>query len=310
MVDFNWTGLDLEDEPRLIVGRRPRPKHLEAERVDVHEDAYPVLRDIARGALRDLAATAARPYEPFAELEVGEEHFELDVGTGADSDGAELVHLMSVVDELPSVDARDLRERSNLFYALCWPSDGGGTGFVRQTDPVRVLRPGRRFFQYQDALRTVDTPDFAIDDSVDFVFHAGTVGILKPTPFRNLFSDVEVALRDVQAYVDTVQTALASTVPISDTAAAALQAIVSRRTTFAARLRRLAERLSQVPVTVDAVRAAATRHFGDASAVLDANGQLQFGEDRVADVLDMLEGRLFEDDFSGQHRRADRFSSR
>ncbi len=312
MVDINWTEIDLSGDPRLIVGRRPRPKQLEAERVDVHHDAHPVLRQIAVTALQELADTQRRLYEPFAELEVGEEHFELQVGAGGDGagDGAELPHLMSVVDELASVDARDLKDQSNLFYALCWSSGAGVTGFVRQTDPVRVLRHGRRFFQYEDALRSVEAPDFALDGSVDFVFHARTVGILRPTPFRNLFADVDVALSGVPTYIADARAALASTVPITDSSAAALQAVVSRRVTFASRLRRLADRLAAVPITADAMLAAAARHLDDPSVVIDADGQLEFDEDHVGVVLDLLEGRLFEDDFSGQHRRADRFSSR
>lgn len=311
MVDINWTGIDLSGDPRLIVGRRPRPKHLEAERVDVHQDAHPALREIAETAVQELADTQQRVYEPFAELEIGEEHFELQVGVGAaGADGAELPRLISVVDELTSVDARDLKEQQNLFYALCWTSSAGVTGFVRQTDPVRVLRHGRRFFQYQDALRSVEAPDFALDGFVDFVFHAGTVGILRPTPFRNLFADVDVALSGVPTYIANARAALASTAPITDSSAAALQSVVSRRVTFASRLRRLADRLAEVPITADAMLAAAARHIDDPSLVIDSSGQLEFDEDHVGVVLDLLEGRLFEDDFSGQHRRADRFSSR
>lgn len=311
MVDFSWTSVDLGDDPRLVVGRRPRARRLEAERVDLHEDTFPVLREIAEAALAALETTTPRLYEPYAELEVGEEHFELGVASDETSDEpvADLTHIVRVVDDLPSVDARNLSDQNNLFYAICWPSGAGGTGFVTKTDPARVVRHGR-FFQYRDALRAVDTPDLVLSDSTDFVVHEGVAGILRPTPFRMLFADVDVALRDVPNYVAATRLALAASVPLTDRGALALEATVSRRTSYAARLRRLSERLAHVPLTIDSVRAAAARHLDNPDLLVNSDGHLEFGEDEVAVVLDLLEGRLFEDDFSGEHRRADRYSTR
>ena len=311
MVDISWTGIDLSGDPRLVVGRRPRAKHLEAERVDLHQDTFPVLREIADAALGALGDTTRRSYEPYAELEIGEEHFELDVAGDVASDEpvADLTQIVRVVDDLPSVDARNLSHQNNLFYAVCWPSDAGGTGFVTKSDPARAVRHGR-FFQYRDVLRAIDRPDLILSDSTDFVVHEGVAGILKPTPFRLLFADVDVALRDVPNYIAAAKLALATSVPLADAAAEALEAVVSRRTSYAARLRRLSGRLVQLPLTVESVRAAATRHLDDPELLLNGDGHLEFGEDEVAVVLDLLEGRLFEDDFSGEHRRADRYSTR
>lgn len=188
-------------------------------------------------------------------------------------------------------------------------SDTGDTGFVTKTDPARVVRHGR-FFQYRDALQTVETPDLILSDSVDFVVHRGIAGILKPTPFRMLFADVDVALGEVPRYVAATQQALAMSVPLTASAAVALEAVVSRRISYASRLRRLSERLAQLPITVESVRVAAQRHLDDSERLLNGDGHLEFGEAEVSVILDLLEGRLFEDDFSGEHRRADRYSSR
>ena len=311
MVDTSWTRIDLIGDPRLAVGRRPRARHLEAERVDLHQDTFPVLRDIAGAALEALENTTRRSYEPYAELEIGEEHFELDLADDATPDEpvADLTQIVRVVDDLPNVDARNLSDQNNLFYAICWPSDAGGTGFVTKADPARAVRHGR-FFQYRDALRAIDTPDLILSDSTDFVIHEGWRGILKPTSFRLLFADIDIALRDVPKYVATIKLALATSVPLTDAAAVALEAVVSRRPSFAARLRRLSGRLGQVPISVESARAAAMRHLDDPDLLLNAEGRLEFGENEVAVVLDLLEGRLFEDDFSGERRRADRYSTR
>lgn len=326
--DTNWAAIDVRDDPRLVVGHRPRPKHLEAERVELHEDTFAALREIATSAAELLRSTAARPYQPFAELDPGEEHFELElrpassgapdsrVGEpdggapdGGGPDGAELLHLLRIADDLPTVDARDLTARANLFYALCWPSPAGGTAFVKKTDPARVLRHARSF-QFSGALRRVDNPDLILSDSVDFVIHEGTAGILAPTPFRQLFADVDVALSEVPAYVDAVRAALAGTVPLSGPAAEALSRVVSRRTSYAARLRRLSGRLGEIGLTREALVAAAARHLDDPSVLLSESGELVFDDRGVPTFLDLAEGRLFEDDFSGEHRRADRYSTR
>lgn len=74
-------------------------------------------------------------------------------------------------------------------------------------------------------------------------------------------------------------------------------------------MRRLSQRLAHVPLTIDLVRAAAARHMEDPD-LLNADGHFEFGEDEVAVGLDLLDGRLFEDDFSEEHRRSDRYSSR
>lgn len=311
MVDIRWAGIGLTGDPRLIVGRRPRAKHLQADRVELHQDTFPVLREIAHEALGALDRSTSRSYEPYAELEIGEEHFELDIAGDetADAPVADLTHLIRIADDLPSVDARNLAEQNNLFYAICWPSSAGATGFVTKTDPARAVRHGR-FFQYRDALRAVDTPDLILTDSADFIIHDGVAGILKPTPFRLLFADVDVALRDVPNYVAAAKLALAKTVPMTDSSAAALEAVVSRRTSYASRLRRLSGRLAGLELSVASVAAAAARHLDDPARLLNGDGQLDFGEDEVAVVLDLLEGRLFEDDFSGEHRRADRYSTR
>lgn len=308
---MSWTGIDLSADPRLVVGRRPKAKHLEAERVDLHQDTFAVLREIAQAALEKLEATTRRLYEPYAELEIGEEHFELGVMSDVafDEPVADLTRIIRIVDDLASVDARNLANQNNLFYAVCWPSVAGGTGFVTKTDPARVVRHGR-FFQYRDALRAIDTPDLVLSDSTDFVVHEGLAGILRPTPFRMLFADIDVALQDVPNYVAASKQALANSVPLTDAAAAALQTVVSRRTSYAARLRRLSERLAQVPLTMDLVRAAAAQHLDNPDLLFNSAGEFEFGEDEVAVVLDLLEGRLFEDDFSGEHRRADRYSTR
>lgn len=311
--DISWSDIQLAEDPRLLIGSRSRPRHLDAARVELHVDTFQTLRSIASSALATLSSTVGRDYEPFAELEEGEEHFVADVNTPEpgddDSATADILHLLRAVDDLSTLDARNLVDQRSLFYALCWPAPGGGTAFVKKTDPARAVRNSRSFI-FRDALRRTDNPNMILSDSTDFVVCNGTAGILRPTPFRQLFSDIDVALSEVPRYVSAVRLALRGSIPLSDDATETLERVVAQRPSFALRLRRLSVRLTEIQLTRETLLEAATRHLDDAGALINDSGELEFDQASVAVFLDLAEGRLFEDDFSGQHRRADRFSSR
>ncbi|MEY2848467.1 MAG: hypothetical protein RI885_1132 [Actinomycetota bacterium] len=51
-------------------------------------------------------------------------------------------------------------------------------------------------------------------------------------------------------------------------------------------------------------------HGEDPSTLLNSANEFDFGEDAVGSFLDVCEGRWFEDDFTGEKRRADRLSRR
>src|SRR5438876_878918 len=61
--------------PRLVLGWRPASRRLTAARVPLRDDVFDALREIPQDALARLEASTARPYEPAADLEEGEEHF-------------------------------------------------------------------------------------------------------------------------------------------------------------------------------------------------------------------------------------------
>ena len=76
----SWPELDFSEDPRLLVGyRSAQTKRLSGKRVSLHEDVFPELEAICHPALDHLRGARAREYEPFAELERGEEYFAVDV---------------------------------------------------------------------------------------------------------------------------------------------------------------------------------------------------------------------------------------
>jgi hypothetical protein len=58
------------------------------------------------------------------------------------------------------------------------------------------------------------------------------------------------------------------------------------------------------------VREHLTAHDIDPNRLVASDDSFSFGEDEVSTFLDALEGRYFEDDWTGEPRRADRFSTR
>jgi hypothetical protein len=308
MPDFAWSQVKPAGDPRLLIGRRRRPNGLDGVRVDLHVDTFQDLTQIAEEAIGRLSTTTARTFEAFAAIEGGEEHFDLVLDSSAEA-APDLVRLTRMIDDLDVVSAAKIQERPNLFYALCWPEAVQPIAAVKKIDPARAIQHARSFV-FRDTLRRVENPDLILSDSVDFVIAGDRVGIARPTPFRELLADTSVAVDQVPQNVASVGALLAGELPMTSDSQVALVAAAQRRVSFARRLDLLRLRLAEVPISRAAVEAASARHLGDAKALVDANGNLSFTEDNVGLALDLLEGRLFEDDFSGEARRADRWSKR
>jgi hypothetical protein len=320
-----WPSVDFESDPRLVVGFRERQRRLAGHRIDLHEDTFSDLRELSETALTELAAAAPRPYEPYAELERGEEYFWIEVGrlphrppprradegdSDAVDDGtADLIHLVQHVDDLDTVDA-DLAARY-AFYAMCWPLDGGGfIGLIKKIDPRRAMKAGKRWFQYGDVLRRAAPPDLVLEPDIDVVVTDSFVATRNPTAFKDLFNDVQIVLSSLPRNIKRVRGLLAKTVPLSDTAAEALSGAARRRVSFARRLNDLPSRLSAITLDKAELRREMRRFDVDPKSLLDRQGNFSFDQDRVGTFLDVIEARYFEDALGREHRRADRFSRR
>lgn len=322
---------DLGAGPQLLMGWR-KGNRLHGGYVPVHEDVAPELRGICDRATTAISSREQRTYEPDAHLEKNEQYFLLSIGDLPEpssrrrshpqlaSDGQLPSELAAVADlialirapHLPQISATQLREGSFHFYAMVWSVDGaeGIVAFVKKADPVLTLESGRVFFQFGDTLKRVDRPDLALYDDIDVVVTPERVFALNQTAFERLFTDVKVVLQDVPERVADISKALQSVAPMTAAATAALLQRSRTRVSYASRLRRLVPRLSTLSITPDKVRDAIERHGDDPSRVLNDNNQFEFGEAEVGMFLDILEGRWFEDDLSGERRRADRYSKR
>lgn len=338
-----WSATRLDGDPRLILGWRRYGTRIAAARVDLHEDTFDTLTELCKKSLISLDAASSRTYEPYAQIEFGEEYFAIQVdelptkkrprrqrsdsttesanASASDMEvvevsskvaviKADLLHILENVDNLEAMDAGNISTHNFNFYAICWKSDAGTTSFVRKSNPRKMLSHGNRYFQYGDTLKRVSQPDLVLDDWIDIVIHNDIVAVRAPEAFKVLMADVGVVLQDVPEYVDSVSSALLETVPLSPASQDALRRVAGRRTSLASRLHVLQERIHALDLDAKNIRAAAERHVDDVSLILDENDNFVFDDSSVPVFLDLVEGRLFEDDFTGERRRADRFSRR
>src|SRR6266536_1830881 len=283
--------IDVEKAPRLILGWRPSIRRLAGGRVRLRDDVYRSLKQVSEEALVRLASSRARPYQPTAELEEGEEHFVIPIG------------------ELPAPPRRR-RRRSRAVGSDAETGPAGNVAFIRRMDPVAVLRKGRAFFQYADALTAIGRPDFMLYPDVDLVIGPTAIAAFRKSALDQLLSDVRFVLQDVRASVSAVQASLASKVPLTPATQDALEKYCSTRPSLAARLRTLPARIEQIAFTPVLVWKALDRHGEDPSLLVNTTGEFDFAGEEVQAFLDVVEGRWFEDEFSDERRRADRYSIR
>lgn len=328
MTELNKEKL-LVGDPVLLLGWR-EGNRLHAATVPVHDQATPELREICSRAIDEINSRDERPYEQTAQLEANEQYFSIAIGDLPAPSTRRRKHSQLVVDKklpeeldgladalalikaetLDQLHAGRLKQGRFTFYAIVWTQDGGRTAFVRKADPVKTIRQGAVFFRYGDQLKTVEKPDMALFATIDIVITPDRILALDQPAFQHLFSDIGLLLQDVPERVVEISDELAKAIPMTPAATAALLTRSKTRVSYASRLRQLVPRLKAGEFTPQKVREAITKHGEDPKVLLTDDDRFEFTEEQVGPFLDLLEGRWFEDDFSGERRRADRYSKR
>lgn len=326
-VEPQWPDIDFAQNPRLLVGWRRSNKRLDALRVRLDQAVFAELRALSEPTMELLRTATERRYEQFAALEPGEQYFTYDISDlpqhprvrrgsepepdVADGDTADLVRLVRTVDALDEITKDGMTERRYSFYGICWPHSQGMVGFVSKTNPMTTLHPGFRYFQFGDTLRRAEHPDVILEPGADIFVSVDTIAIFSPSAFSTLLGDVGVIFGQVPANLVAIQAALKSRIQISAQSLEAIERKATRTLSIARRVAALPDRLGVLPVFgAKDLKVSMTRHGVDPTSVIDKRGRLSFGDDGVEVFLDVLEGRYFEDDLGGEHRRADRFSAR
>jgi hypothetical protein len=323
-----WPDVEFTQDPRLLVGWRDRNKRLNAKRFRLDQDVFEDLRALCRPALELLQTATEREYEESAELEPNEEFFSYDISDlpahpppttpqsddepgATDDETADLVRLVRTVDALDEVTREDVNIGGYSFYAICWPLNGSMVGFVSKVNPMATLRTGFRYFQFANTLRRVDRPEVALRDGSDIVIAPNRLAIIRPSAFNLLLGDVGIAFKAVPSNLKVLEAVLQTKIALTPEAAQAVRTEASRRVSYARRLRALPSRIELIAnLDETTVRANLLRHDVKPSLLLDDQGRWSFDVEHVGVFLDVIEGRYFEDELSGDKRRADRFSTR
>lgn len=325
---------DLTGEPTFLVGWR-KGKRLLAGKVPVHEDVFDDLRGVCEKAQSLIARYDKRVYEPEAQLEKGEQYFVIptsdlpsppsgrhahpQLSKEAQSDGEEPEDELEAVSdivalvgssELEEIPATSLKDGSFSFYALVWPQENGVAAFIKKTSPTALIRPGYVYLKWGNTLKKIESPDLVLHSTVDVIITPDRVYALDQTAFQQLFADVKITLQDVPQKVRALAAVLPEDSPLSAAAMATLVTHCGTRPSHAARLRRLAPRLAELELSGEKIRAVLEKHGVDPATFLNEKNEFDFAASDVGKFLDMLDGRWFADDLSGEPRRADRFSRR
>ncbi len=234
-----------------------------------------------------------------------------DETSTVDLDSASLVQMVRDSHDQELLDASELADHHYAFYAIVWDgTDGEQIGFVRKRNARAILEKGQKFFRYEETLKSAAQPDFVLDTDVDLVVHGSTLYMLNENSARTLLNDAGLARTGIADNLMAIKDILGGSSSITAEASAAFVAVASRKIN-------VARRLAQIPaffdgLTIDAMklRLAAEQRFSEPDAILDSAGVICVAEDGVESALDLIEGRLYRDDVSGQERRADRLSRR
>jgi hypothetical protein len=344
-----WIEASTVGAPRLVVGWRPRPRNLEAGRVELHEDAAAVLREVVAHSLSRLAGMTAVPYGPAVLPEANEEYLRIEIhelaprrpsrrkvgpqrsnevpatptqdGTSvrptdvlSDKDEspeiADLLRIVGAPDDLPVISAGQLRESDFSFSAICLPQQSGEViTTVRGVSPTRILRRAAFFGRFSGSLRNAERPDLLLEQAVDLVITRDEIAVLNRTNFDRLFSDLDAVALAVPGNVESIQRSMPN-LPFAPGTAATLTVLCQRLPSLAKRLAALSRNPALSVLSPDTLRNALSSHGEDAGHWLDQTDSLSLSEDRARQFLDVVEGRWWTSDFSQEKRRADRYRAR
>lgn len=322
MSQRDWSKVDLTGDPRLLLARRKSSKKLDVYRVDLHEDLFGDLRAIGVAALKELARRDAKPYSAFGAA-TGDDYFDLDVADiperrdrrkkEDDPEAHEVASALQMIadtDDHPTMSADDLREAEPSLYAIVFESGGDYIGFVRNRNPQSIIKPGLRYLQYGDTLKKIEPPDLAIDDKVDIVIAPDRCAVMALGAFTTLFGDVGIAFQQVPKNVDFMTATFKKTFPLTDASIKALQDRCGRRVIDAKRLHHIVTERRKALAGVSKAKLRALLKERGLESSLNKSNQLVLDAEAVSEFLDLVEGRLFNDDVTGEERRADAYSPR
>lgn len=316
-----WLGKDISADPELIVGWKNRSQQLEARRLPLHRDTFEELRDICTGVLGRLQAMTPVENGAYVMPERHEEYITIpydefhkpNEGVDQNGDDGELADLIRIALEpegLQFINASEIQERSLSFYGISFPTISGPITFFKKISPVSSVRRGGRFFTYGETVKRVERPDLILFDDADIVVTDPVIAILSEHAYEVLAADIGAASRHISEHVTDIASSFRGEIEFTQSSIDALVASGKSRKSVAKRVRNLAKEASTLGVTRQTFENNLKKHGYDPSEFFDEDGKILLRGDSVLTFIDLVEGRLFEHDFTEAPLRADRYRTR
>lgn len=325
---MNWKKTKLSGDPVLVMGLRGEKGAIEGYRINLDKDVHPELVRVAKDTLEWLNGLDAVDYTPYVEQESGEylalatdslqsEEGKAD-GVGTEKqEAATIVRMVRDSDELEEMGAGELIKRlGDDFYlqAICLRDGKDKIGFVTKARRQQVMKRsviplGKN--DKNDRLKKITLPELVLESDVHAVIGPEEVAILNRTQFQFMVSDTALISSHVPIQVERiVKTFKGRGIKITDSTRAALLASAMGSVRVAKRLDAFAERAKALDVSLISSGAGFKSQELAPDDFVNTEGEIACEPDRVAELLDALEGRFFGDAFSTEKRRADRFRPR
>ncbi len=328
MTTTDWTTIQLTGDPILVVGLRSGST-VEGYRLIMDKNVHADLRRVADQALERVAGMEAIGYTPY--VEPGDDEYlslspaMLTVAVAAAEDGApasqaqqtaRLAEIVQNADTLPTIGAKQLLARVDELYfqAICLHASPPIIAFVTKTIGRPVLKRSAIPLGVDDAtdrFKSISRPELVLEGEIHGIITASEIAILNRPQFQFLVADIGLVGQYVPAQMKLVTGRLKQHgIPLSAKTGQAIEAKATASVQLAKRLDAFLVRIDQI----DIARIANGRGFIAQDLkkkdFVNAKGELDCADDRVLELIDALEGRFFDDGFTNEKRRADRFRKR
>jgi hypothetical protein len=319
--------VEIDSQPRLFVGWRPRARQLIGGRIDLHVDTFDDLRDVARKTLAQLADGEPVAFDYEIQPIAGEEYIRRSLedlpavpaaesdadaqdGDDVEDDSAALIKLVTDCDNLVTISADQLSAGEFAMYGIVFPQTSGeNIGFIRAVNPARVVKKAAFWGRHSGSLRRTEPPDLMLESDVDLVVTGDELAILRRSAYDRMFSDLDELAAAVPANVAALDVAMPS-LPFAEATTECLRQLGAELSSVARRLNRLPRLADLATLSKSTLTNTLTAHGEDPDLWFDPDGQLTLDRARAKEFLDLVEGRWWTADFSNERRRADKFRLR
>jgi hypothetical protein len=327
---MGWQETDLSSDPILVVGLRNEKRAVEGFRVNLDSNVAPHLQKVAADTLGWIKSREPVEYTPYVDPQE-DEYLTLATETlptkpakesktaaSEKEETAVVVALIRDSDVLPEIGAGKLSKRLEdgalYLQAICLSAGEERIGFITKARSQQVMKRssiplGKN--DQNDRLKRIARPELVLESDIHAIVSPQEIAILNRNQFQHLVSDVPLVFGHVPVQIERIaDTFKGRGVQLSSATEAAILAEALRSIRVAKRLEAFAERIRDIDISRITNGDGFTDQDLVAADFVNSSGEIACQPERVAELLDALEGRFFGDAFSTEKRRADRFRKR